>query len=236
MVSDRRPDDHRVLPYGRAAIRTAACIGGGIAAACLIAAVAAGSLWPLAGLALAAGVPAFVVRFFRNPRRQTPAGEDLAIAPADGRIVSIEACREEAFIGGPAIRIAIFMSVFDVHVNRAPCRGRIERTVHRPGRYRNAMLACASEENESNAIGLVRPDGGRVLVRQIAGAIARRIVCIVGPGTEVAPGEFIGMIKFGSRVEVYVPADGGFEVRVRLGDRARGGETVLGEWRRCESP
>jgi len=231
MVSDDRPDDHRILPYGKAAIRAAACLGGGIGAAGVIAAVAAGSAWPLAGLVPAAAVPAFVVSFFRNPRRHPPAGDGLALAPADGRIVCIDECREESFIAGPAIRIGIFMSVFDVHANRAPCAGRVAWTEHRPGGYRNAMRARASQENESNAIGLVRPGGGRVVVRQIAGAIARRIVCIVRPDVAVSQGEMIGMIKFGSRTELYVPADGRFEVRVRTGDRARAGETVLGVWR-----
>ena len=231
MAREDRLEDLRILPYGKGAIRAAARAGGAIGAASAIAALLAGSAWPLLALLPAAGVPLFVVAFFRNPRRSPPAGDAFALAPADGRIVGIDASPEDAFIGGPAIRISIFMSIFDVHANRAPCAGRVAWVEHRPGGYRNAMRARAAVENESNAIGIVRPDGRRVVVRQIAGAIARRIVCIARPDATLRGGELIGMIKFGSRTELYVPADGGFEVRARRGERARAGETVLGVWR-----
>ena len=177
------------------------------------------------------------VLFFRNPRRRIPSEEGLLVSPADGRVVEISECEETDFPGGPAYRIGIFLSIFDVHINRSPCGGKVETVVPRPGKYHNAMSQAAAAENASNLIGLTVeepgvPEGTLVGVKQIAGLVARQIVCDVRPGTSLVRGQRIGMIKYGSRTELYVPMkeERPFQVEVRVGDRVRGGSTVLGRW------
>jgi phosphatidylserine decarboxylase len=150
-------------------------------------------------------------------------------------VTDIETVDEPHFIGGPAVRIGIFLSIFSVHVNRAPARGRVEWLEHKEGAFHDARKAAAQRENECNWIGIVRddlggPDGVRLAVRQISGAIARRIICPLEQGARVARGGLIGMIKFGSRTELYLPAGSGAEVRVRVGDKVKGGESVLAAW------
>jgi phosphatidylserine decarboxylase len=172
----------------------------------------------------------FFFHFFRDPERQIPAETGLIVAPADGRISDIGVCDEPRFLGAPALRIGIFLSVFDVHINRAPVAGRVAYVDYRQGRFLNALrFEDCSRENECNAVGLVTDavPGGRVLVRQIAGALAQRIVCACGPGTPLGRGERFGMIKFGSRTELFLPLPEGLEIRVKVGDHVKGGETVL---------
>lgn len=173
---------------------------------------------------------AFVLYFFRDPTRRIPAEPGLVVAPADGRVTEIIETEEADFLGRKAKKIGIFMSPLDVHLNRAPCDGRVEAVRHRPGRFLNAESARASAENESNAIALADVDGGRtrVLVRQVAGVVARRIVCDAAVGAHLVRGQRMGMIKFGSRTEVYVPLDSSFEVTVEIGQRVKAGETILG--------
>lgn len=175
---------------------------------------------------------AFTVSFFRDPERAVPAEPGVLVAPADGRIVEISHVNESQFIGGPALRIGIFLSVFDVHVNRAPCDGVVKTLSYRKGRFRNALVPASSEENESNSIGIetAESSGKRVVVRQIAGAVARRIVCDCREGQSVQRGQRIGMIKFGSRTELYVPADAPFVPVVDVGQRVKGGSTILGRF------
>jgi phosphatidylserine decarboxylase len=151
----------------------------------------------------------------------------LAIAPADGRIVSIAEVDEPDYVGGRATRISIFMSIFDVHVNRNPVGGTVEYRDYRAGRFINASLDKASEGNERMSLG-IRGPRGRVLVRQIAGLIARRIVTDAGLNAHVAQGERLGMIRFGSRVDTFLPP--GSKIRVQVGERAQAGLTVIGEW------
>jgi len=153
------------------------------------------------------------------------------VAPADGKVVEIAEVDEPNFIQGRAIRISIFLSVFNVHINRSPCSGLVRKLHYRPGRFRNALLAASSEENESNSIGIERDDAGstRIVVRQIAGAIARRIVCSCNEGDRVKKGERVGMIKFGSRTELYVSADARFKPEVHVGQNVKAGSTVMGE-------
>jgi phosphatidylserine decarboxylase len=183
--------------------------------------------WPLIGLTL------WVALFFRDPVRVTPQGEGLVVAPADGLITLIERVpvpRELAGENGlgdkPLVRISIFMSVFDVHINRTPIAGTIRQVVYISGKFLSADLDKASEENERQHIVVEGRDGRRIGFTQIAGLVARRIVPFVKPGDMVAVGQRIGLIRFGSRVDVYLPDD--IAPQVALGQRSVAGETVLG--------
>jgi len=169
----------------------------------------------------------FVFWFFRDPERPIPTGAGLIVAPADGKIVQIREEQEERFLHGRAIRISIFLNIFDVHVNRIPCAGKIREMVYHPGKFLAANLDKASSENERQAILIETPTGQRVVVIQIAGLIARRIVSWIRPGDSVKTGDRFGMIRFGSRVDTFLPI--GTKLCVQLGDRVKGGETIIGE-------
>jgi phosphatidylserine decarboxylase len=223
-----------IVPWGRKECTTV------LAAACLCAAGVAALATFASLLWLLALVPVvllggFFTLFFRNPRRVVPSGPGLLVAPADGTVWDIGRVHEPEFVGAACVRIDIFLSVFDVHVNRSPARGRIEWVSHREGAFHDARSPAAERENESNWIGLVRDDDGgprdvRLLVKQVSGAIARRIVSPLEPPVSVARGGLIGMIKYGSRTELWIPADSGANVLVRVGDKVKGGETVLAAW------
>lgn len=189
--------------------------------------------WPLGALTVG------ILAFFRDPRRVTPLGDKLVVAPADGLITliaSVAPPRELSVDDGsgspglgtePVIRVSIFMSVFDVHINRAPIAGTVRRLVYIPGRFLNADLDKASEENERQHILIDRGNGVRIGFTQIAGLVARRIVPFVKPGDMIAGGQRVGLIRFGSRVDVYLPAD--TDPLVVLGQKVIAGETVLAE-------
>jgi phosphatidylserine decarboxylase len=165
--------------------------------------------------------------FFRDPPRVTPVGEGLVVSPADGRVSLVVNAIPPAELGlgtTPLPRVSVFMSVFDCHVNRAPVGGRIERIAYKAGKFLNADLDKASEDNERNGF-LIATDAGRIGVVQIAGLIARRIVCWSKEGQEVGAGERIGMIRFGSRVDVYLPL--GTVPLVSEGQTSLAGETVI---------
>jgi phosphatidylserine decarboxylase len=169
--------------------------------------------------------------FFRDPPRVTPVREGLVVAPADGRISQITAVpppRELGLGDKPLPRVSIFMSVFDCHVNRSPVTGRIEKIVYQPGKFLNADLDKASADNERNSLVIAIP-GGRIAVVQIAGLIARRIVCFVKDGQPLGAGERFGMIRFGSRLDVYLPE--GVTPLVAVGQTSLAGETVLADLR-----
>jgi phosphatidylserine decarboxylase len=188
-------------------------------------------------IALAAGAPVitgvlllitlFVIWFFRNPDRSTPAGERLVISPADGKVIRIEEVGSEEGDGKRLLKISIFMNVFNVHVNRIPYAGRIAAVRYRAGRFLSADLDKASEVNERNVLHIQTADQQDIMVAQIAGLIARRIVCWVTEGMTVDRGQRFGMIRFGSRVELYLPS--GTTLRVRDGDKVMAGETIIGE-------
>jgi len=187
---------------------------------------------PLGWLGLLATI--WCVYFFRDPVRLTPLEEGLVVAPADGTVASVGlfAPPPELGLGGdPMQRISIFMSVFDCHVNRAPVSGRIAKIVYKPGLFLNADLDKASEDNERNGF-VIETTAGRLGVVQIAGLIARRIVCFVDSGDRVGVGDRIGMIRFGSRVDVYLPSSG--RLLVGEGARAVAGETILADFRSDE--
>ncbi len=169
----------------------------------------------------------FTLYFFRDPERIVPEGSHRIVSPADGQIVDISEVEEASFMGGKAVRVAIFLSVWDVHVNRVPVDGRVTYCSYRKGEFRKAFEPEASAVNERMEIGIESP-AGRFLVRQIAGIIARRIVCRVREGDAVDRGARFGMIKFGSRTELFLPA--GVTLRVKTGERVKGGETIIGEF------
>ena len=171
-------------------------------------------------------VTAFVVWFFRNPERSFPPGEKLVISPADGKVIRIEEIGGHELRPGASRKISIFMKVFSVHVNRWPFSGRIEAIRYYPGKFLSANLDKASSDNERNAV-LIRTDDGRpILIIQVAGLVARRIVSWVKEGMPAGKGERFGMIRFGSRVEVLLPTD--TEILVKAGDNVRAGETPIG--------
>jgi phosphatidylserine decarboxylase len=172
-------------------------------------------------------VVAFVVQFFRDPPRQVSAGPRAIVSPADGRIVRIEAVRDPN-TDSDALLISVFMNVFNVHSNRAPVDGVIERIEYRPGAFLQADLDKASERNEANAIVVRTPGGERISVVQVAGLIARRILCYVRAGDQLMRGERFGFIRFGSRVDVYLPRF--VRPMVAVGDAVYAGTSVLAEF------
>ncbi len=185
-----------------------------------------------AGLVLcpfAAGVSfallAFTISFFRDPERVVPGEPHSIVAPADGKVVEIRTAHEPHFLKSDTTMVAIFLSVFDVHVQRAPMAGEIKLVQYNRGKFLDARNPQASALNENRVIGIESPDGLRVTVRQVAGLIARRIVGWADTGAQLAKGDRIGMIRFGSRVELYLPA--GVEVTVQVGKYAKGGETIV---------
>jgi len=178
---------------------------------------------------LLASVCVWVLLFFRDPYRVSPVDERLLLSPADGRVTDIETVEENDFIGGPALKIGIFLSIFDAHINRAPCNVTVEKITYRPGRYKNAARPSSAKVNESNKLDLCRTDHppDRLIVRQISGAIARRIVCHAQQGQKLSGGEKFGMIKFGSRTELYVAANGNVKILVGVGDKVKAGLTPV---------
>jgi phosphatidylserine decarboxylase len=172
---------------------------------------------PVAGIFLLL-LSAFVAFFFRNPRRQIPEDPKVIVSPADGRVVKVERV-------GNVTKLSIFLSIFDVHVNRSPMRGRIEAMDYKRGRFKAAFNHAASVENERNII-MLSQGNTKLVFTQIAGLVARRIVCWKKVGDFVEKGELVGLIRFGSRVDVLFPA--GTEVTIQTGERVRGGSTPIG--------
>lgn len=168
----------------------------------------------------------FIVWFFRNPERSFQEEEKVLICPADGKVIKIENVKMNGTISGDFKKISIFMNVFNVHVNRVPYDGTIEAINYHPGKFITANLDKASEDNERNEVLVRTPDGRMVWTVQIAGLVARRIVCWVAPKMTIGKGERFGIICFGSRVDVYLPEDS--KVSVKLKDKVKAGQTVLG--------
>jgi phosphatidylserine decarboxylase len=177
--------------------------------------------WP-AGVLIFLGL--FVLYFFRDPNRVIPSDPGAVVSPADGHVVEIV---DEPLNSQPGHRVSIFLSIWDVHVQRAPVAGRISRVEYRPGRFYAALRARASTENEQNVISISAP-GGTLVFKQIAGAIARRVLCWKSEGEMVSLGERVGMIRFGSRVDLWLPAKA--EVVVRRGQKVKGGASILAKW------
>ncbi|MBN9518611.1 phosphatidylserine decarboxylase family protein [bacterium] len=175
---------------------------------------------------------ALIVWFFRDPHRAVPVEPGLVVSPADGKVVSIDELEHDEFVGGPAVQIGIFLSIFNVHMNRAPVAGRVVGLRYRAGKYLNALRAASAKENEQLAVRMQETTAPyrRYVVRQITGAIARRIVCWLKPGDALARGERFGMIKLGSRTELVLPREAGLAIRTKLGDKVKAGATVLAEY------
>ena len=202
-----------------------------VAGLLLALAVVAALKWP--------GIPAFIavtvllglfvllLTFFRDPERVASAGDRVFLSPADGQVDSVEWVHEPIHLRAEGLRISIFMSLLDVHVNRAPIEGCVASVEHVPGQFLQAFRPEAAELNEHNLIGM-NTRFGPVLVKQIAGIMARRVVCWVAPGDELGAGERIGVVKFGSRVDVFMPK--GAEPVVRVGDRTKAGVTTIARW------
>jgi len=170
---------------------------------------------------------AFVLYFFRDPERYVPADESIIVSAADGLVVGIDEMEEPDFHLGPMIRVAVFLSVFDVHINRTPCDGTVKSTVYKAGKFLDVRHPQSSQLNEARSWWLETPHGN-VAVRQIAGLIARRIVAWAGEGTPLQRGQRFGMIRFGSRTEVFLPVD--CTVLVKIGDRVQGAATPIAKW------
>jgi phosphatidylserine decarboxylase len=169
----------------------------------------------------------FVLQFFRDPVRTIPDSPNAVICPADGRVIAVDEV-QDPYLNRPAKRICIFMNVFNVHSNRMPVAGEIKQAWYHPGKFLNASLDKSSSENERNALWLRAGNGADVVVVQVAGLIARRILCYVKPGDQVTAGERYGFIRFGSRVEVYLPPNARF--RVTLGDWVTSGSDIIAEF------
>ncbi len=186
--------------------------------------------WPYLFFLLAALVLAFTLYFFRDPARTPPreaADGDILLAPADGKIVVVTPIEHEPlYLKGPATQVSIFLSPLNVHVNRAPCDGEVEYENYVPGEYLVAWHPKASEKNERSELGVRHPTGTRVLFKQIAGAVARRIVYYPRVGDHLAAGERFGMVKFGSRMDILVPPH--VSIGLKVGDRVQAGLTIMG--------
>jgi phosphatidylserine decarboxylase len=196
-------------------------VGAGGAAALAGALGWAGPMWLLGGATL------FTAWFFRNPKRAVPQVEGAVVAPGDGRVIAIETEYEPRFLKDQAKRISIFLNVFDVHVSRVPCDGTIRDITYQPGRFVAANRPEATLRNEQNALMIQTRQGSKVLCVQVAGLIARRIVCWAKPGEHVSRGERYGLIRFGSRMDLFLPMAA--RLQVGIGDYVKGGETILAE-------
>jgi phosphatidylserine decarboxylase len=179
--------------------------------------------WTVAGVILI-GLAAFIFYFFRDPERVIPADAAAIVSPADGRVVVVT---DEENAGRPGKRISVFLAIWNVHVNRSPATGVITKMNYCPGKFSAAMRESASSDNEQNVITLAT-DAGEIVFKQIAGLIARRVVCWKKPGDRVARGERIGLVRFGSRADLWLPRDS--EMLVKVGDHVAGGSSIVAYW------
>jgi phosphatidylserine decarboxylase len=228
------------LPFARVGLAELIVIGGGMLASGLVLFWLAGWL-PWSGLrffvrllaAALIGVAGLVVWFFRNPRREIPTMAGAVVAPADGKVVTIEELPNDEFCGGRAIHIGIFLSIFNVHINRSPIPARVIGLQYRPGKMLNALRPESARENEQLAVRIEADQSPhrRMIVRQITGQFARRIVCWLKPGDVLDAGEQFGMIKLGSRTELVLPCESGLEITVKKGDKVLAGSTIVARYR-----
>lgn len=183
--------------------------------------------WLFLGI-VACAFAAFFALFFREPDRYPPEGNNLVVAPADGRVVSVVKTDKAPLLDGPKVRVSIFMSPLDVHVNRMPVSATVEEVRHRPGKFFAAYKDEAVEQNEQNVMRLADPDGRKLAVVQVAGFLARRVVCKAHKGDTYKKGERFGLIMFGSRTDLYLPPD--TEIVVAEGHKVKGGESIVGRF------
>jgi phosphatidylserine decarboxylase len=216
-----------ITSYGKKELTVCGLIGAVAAAILITVAIMTELWWVYFFCILPAGLVGFSFFFFRDPRRTVPRDTSVVVAPADGKITEITEVQENSYLNTNARKLGIFLSLLNVHLNRAPYCGTVEYIKYQPGKFLNAGDPRSSEVNESNAIGIVT-NKCKMLMRQISGILARRIVCKVNEGDQVDTGEKIGMIKFGSRTELYVPLDARFELQVEVGQKVKAGETIIG--------
>lgn len=218
------------IPLARWGLAETLILGTPLLAMALLILVCWTWLWPLSGLLLL--VFLWVLYFFRDPPRRIPPEDGLLVAPADGKIAEVTRLDHDPFLGGPAVRIGVFLSIFNVHINRAPCAAQVIELRYAPGLFLNAINPQSAIKNENMWIGLQEenPPYRRFVVRQIAGLIARRIVCAARPGETLSRGGQFGMIKLGSRTELIVPDETGLSVTVKVGDRIKAGTTILAQY------
>jgi len=228
------------LPFARVGLAELIVIGGGTLLGSLIVFRLAFWISAMGGRLVSCLVAAallvisgLVFWFFRNPRRPIPTVPGAVVAPADGKIVEVEEVASDEFIGGPAIRIGIFLSIFDVHINRSPIRARVIGLRYRPGKMLNALRPESARENEQLAVRIEEEASPhrRMVVRQITGQFARRIVCWLKPGDVLDAGEQFGMIKLGSRTELVLPCETGLEITVKAGEKVLAGSTIVARYR-----
>jgi phosphatidylserine decarboxylase len=229
-------DDHfrrqMSLPYAPWGAAELILMGGPLILLIALALAFPPGLWKLLA-APPAVVLGLILYFFRNPRRNVPQERGLWVSPADGTIAEITQLEHDDFVGGPAVRIGIFLSIFNVHLNRSPVESRVIALRYATGEFLNALNPESAIRNENMWIGMEEesPPHRRFVVRQISGAIARRIVCDLRPGEVVSRGHIFGMIKLGSRTELIVPREAGLEVKVQVGQKVKAGETVFLEYK-----
>jgi phosphatidylserine decarboxylase len=215
------------LPFARWGLAELQLMGWPLLALTVLAAYYYWYLAPLPGMLLC-----LVVYFFRDPPRRIPQEPGLVVSPADGKVVEVTRVDLDEFVGGPAVRIGIFLSIFSVHLNRSPACARVIALRYHPGKFLNALNPQSALDNESMWIGLEEeaPPHRRLVVRQIAGAIARRIVCVLRPGEVVARGQKVGMIKLGSRTELILPDTEDLKIEVQAGQKVKGGSSALARY------
>lgn len=168
----------------------------------------------------------FIAFFFRNPKRKIPSDQNIILSPADGKIVYLGECEEDRFLKEKTLKVSIFMSLFDVHINRAPVSGKVLERIYRPGQFLMANSEKSSRLNEQNAFVLETENRLKILLVQIAGFVARRIVCYAKAGDTLSMGEIFGMIRFGSRIDLYLPKK--VKPAVSMGQHVKGGESIIG--------
>ncbi len=226
------------IPFARVGLAELLVMGGGFALSAIIlgwwSVALTGVMQVIVGGLSLVNVVCFglVAWFFRDPARPSPTKAGLVMSPADGKVVEIEELDHDDHVGGPAVKIGIFLSIFNVHINRAPVSGRVVELQYRPGKYLNALRPESARENERLTVLMETDDGHHrgIVIRQITGAIARRIVCWLKPGDELQRGEQFGMIKLGSRTELLLPNEDGLAIRTQLGDKVKAGTSILADF------
>ncbi len=191
------------------------------------------NIWLLSAVLLASTLTLFTAFFFRDPNRKIPEGRDILVSPADGFVVGISEISDHHFLNAPAIQVSIFLTIFDVHVNRVPISGVVEYVNYKTGKFLSAFKEEASEANEQSEIGLITESGIKIVFKQIAGLVARRIICKLKSGQSCAKGERYGLIRFGSRADLILPL--GTKIEIKKGQHVKGGVTIIGRLRLAES-
>jgi phosphatidylserine decarboxylase len=224
------------IPLTRLGMPQVAIYPGLVISAMIAASIVGSAFMPAWGLILLEVVLGVVLiwalSFFRDPHRACPQDDALLLSPADGKVTDTDVLETHPDFDGKVLRIGIFLSIFNVHINRMPCGATVEKILYKPGAFKNAMNPESSRVNESNAVFFQRTETpeARLMVRQISGAIARRIVCPVREGQTFSQGEKFGMIKFGSRTELFVPDQDGLECCVKVGDPVKAGLTIVARY------